>query len=76
MDTYMTVCPECEGACEIRHPRWGSRSCPEPTIPCPLCHGSGEVSLDTAHDWDDEHEPPEPGSQEPDPAYAGEEEPF
>ena len=36
-----TTCPECDGYGEVRHPRWGARNCPDPTITCPVCHGTG-----------------------------------
>lgn len=42
----IVTCPECEGGGEVRHPRWGTRSCPEPTITCPHCFGHGEVTDD------------------------------
>lgn len=38
-----TECPTCGGHGEIRHPRWGSRTCPTPEIVCPTCHGNGEI---------------------------------
>lgn len=34
-------CPECGGCGEVRHPMWGSRSCPEPSVQCTACGGSG-----------------------------------
>lgn len=39
-------CPECEGAGDVRHPRWGARNCPSPEIECPRCHGNCEVYTD------------------------------
>jgi DnaJ-class molecular chaperone len=37
------ICPTCDGYGEVRHPNWGSRTCPEPTIECPQCFGEGVV---------------------------------
>ena len=34
-------CQHCQGSGEIRHPRWGSYTCPEPTVECPECDGTG-----------------------------------
>lgn len=39
-----TICPVCDGYGEVRHPRWGARNCPEPTIECVRCWGSGVVT--------------------------------
>lgn len=35
-------CPECTGCGEVRHPTWGTRWCPEPTVACRACGGRGE----------------------------------
>ena len=32
-------CRTCGGTGEVRHPRWGASSCPEPTTVCPTCKG-------------------------------------
>ena len=32
-------CKYCHDAGEVQHPAWGSRTCPEPSIPCPWCGG-------------------------------------
>ena len=39
----MSECETCNGSGEVQHPRWGSRTCPEPTITCRECGGRGEV---------------------------------
>ena len=51
-------CPTCHGHGEVRHPRWGEESCPEPTIPCPECGGmpgwedrADEAATDALDDW-------------------------
>lgn len=35
-------CSTCRGGGEVRHPMWGARNCPDPTITCPDCRGHGE----------------------------------
>jgi hypothetical protein len=74
----MVECPECEGYGEIRHPRWGARNCPEPTMPCPLCRGNCEVSQATADDWNDHQAEIQArlGQTVQHESYTGEEEPF
>jgi DnaJ-class molecular chaperone len=57
MTTTMIECPECEGYGEVRHPRWGSRSCPEPTITCPVCRGNGEVAPESVEEHQDRPRP-------------------
>lgn len=37
-------CPACRGAGGYRHPRYGSRTCPEPAVDCGYCGGTGEVA--------------------------------
>lgn len=37
------ICPQCGGNGEVRHPRWGSSSCPDPTVICGVCGGTGMV---------------------------------
>lgn len=75
----MVTCPNCEGYGEIQHPRWGARNCPEPTIPCPLCHGNCEVSQATKDAWEEEQEANRhswarfPRQQPTQPTYEGEE---
>lgn len=32
-------CQYCHDAGEVRHPLWGSPTCPEPSVPCPQCGG-------------------------------------
>jgi DnaJ-class molecular chaperone len=38
-------CPDCggDGTVEIRHPQWGSPTCPEAyiNVPCSTCEGAG-----------------------------------
>ena len=34
-------CRTCRDSGEVMHPAWGSRTCPEPTIPCPDCTAGG-----------------------------------
>lgn len=54
------LCPRCAGHGELRHPRWGEASCPDPTIPCPDCDGLGgfdpqdradELATEALDDW-------------------------
>ena len=42
------LCHRCQGFGEVRHPRWGSYSCPEPTVECPECDGTGGYAVDWA----------------------------
>ena len=44
-------CPKCGGAGETPHPAYGSRGCPDPTVPCTLCDGDGEVPAGRAAEW-------------------------
>ncbi len=37
-------CGVCGGSGEVRHPMWGARNCPEPSIPCKACGGTGEYT--------------------------------
>lgn len=45
-------CPDCEGAGEMRNPAWGARWCPEPSVVCETCGGSGTAvgSIVAHHD--------------------------
>lgn len=47
------LCHRCQGSGEVRHPRWGSHDCPEPTVECPECGGTGGASL---HDLRADHD--------------------
>ena len=40
-------CLTCKDSGEVMHPAWGSRTCPEPTIPCPDCHPKPELPTST-----------------------------
>ena len=44
------LCHRCQGFGEVRHPRWGSYSCPEPTVECPECGGTGGYTTETRAD--------------------------
>ena len=43
-------CQHCQGFGEVRHPRWGSYNCPEPTVECPECDGTGGYTVDERAD--------------------------
>ena len=47
-------CQHCQGFGEVRHPRWGSYDCPEPTAECPECDGTGGYTVDERADLDAE----------------------
>ena len=47
-------CQHCQGSGEIRHPRWGSYTCPEPTVECPVCEGTGGYTVDDRADHEAE----------------------
>ena len=50
-------CQHCQGFGEVRHPRWGSYSCPEPTVECPDCEGAGGYTTETRADTPTPAEP-------------------
>lgn len=39
-------CPTCGGIGDVRHPRYGTRSCPVPYVTCNTCGGEGWVFRD------------------------------
>lgn len=43
-------CPRCFASGDERHPLWGSRNCPDPTITCRRCGGAGNLTGLTADD--------------------------
>ena len=45
------LCHRCQGSGEIRHPRWGSYGCPEPTEACPACDGTGGYAIGDRADF-------------------------
>ena len=46
-------CQTCGGSGQVRHPLWGSPSCPHPTEDCGDCGGTGGAS---PHDLRDDYE--------------------
>ena len=37
-------CPTCNGSGQVWHPRWGASDCPDPTVTCPDCAGTGTAT--------------------------------
>jgi DnaJ-class molecular chaperone len=59
-ETRIVTCTTCDGggSYSIRHPAYGTPSCPEPEleIKCDHCDGTGEIEVDVEPTYEDDLE--------------------